>query len=146
MKRTWQLVLLDCTRRGERIIHATFAILTSATTPTSLKKDLKGRSTNSSRFLRKVFTCTLNHTLIAFLQLLAQYSGPGKKMPKSISKQYSLHPEPNPILDLPGFNATKNPSCRMHACDHGVFKRLLDMILELVGKQRAEIKRTFDER
>ena len=87
-----------------------------------------------------------NYTFNVFFQLLAQYSGPGKKMPKSISKQYSLHPEPNPIFDLPGFNACKNPSCRMHACDHGVFKRLLDMVLELVGKQRAEIKRTFDER
>ena len=87
-----------------------------------------------------------NYTFNVFFQLLAQYSGPGKKMPKSISKQYSLHPEPNPIFDLPGFNTYKNPSCRMHACDHGVFKRLLDMVLELVGKQRAEIKRTFDER
>lgn len=34
----------------------------------------------------------------------------------------------------------------MHACDHGTFKRILDLVVGVVGKQKAEVKRDFDDR
>ena len=34
----------------------------------------------------------------------------------------------------------------MHACDHGTFKRILDLVVGVVGKQKAQVKREFDDR
>jgi hypothetical protein len=80
-------------------------------------------------------------------QLFTQQNSNGvRKIPKKVSKDWSVHPEWNPLLDLPGFDPCKNPSCRMHACDHGTFKRILDLVVGVVGKQKAEVKRDFDDR
>ena len=57
-----------------------------------------------------------------------------------------MHPERNPLWDLPGFNPCKNPSCRMHACDHGTFKRILDLITAVISSRSSTIKRLFDDR
>ena len=37
------------------------------------------------------------------------------------------------LFYLPGFDPCKNPSCRMHACDQGIFKKLLSLIVDHEG-------------
>ena len=61
-------------------------------------------------------------------------------------KEISFHPEQNALFFLPGYDPMKNPSCRMHACDQGIFKKLLQMIIEHVKSQGQAIVRDFENR
>jgi len=75
-----------------------------------------------------------------------QHADAGQKIPKKLCQEWSVHPEPNPLWDLPGFNPCRNPSCRMHACDHGTFKRILDLTTAVISSRPSAIKRQFDDR
>jgi hypothetical protein len=70
----------------------------------------------------------------------------GKPAAKTVCREWSIHPEDNDLFRLPGFDPFKNPSCRMHATDHGIFKRLLDLSIFIISRQKANIKREFDDR
>ena len=61
-------------------------------------------------------------------------------------KEISFHPEENALFFLPGYDPTKNPSCRMHACDQGIFKKLLQMIIDHVKAQGQVVIREFENR
>jgi hypothetical protein len=86
----------------------------------------------------------INAIIISLLQKL--WSDGGRAPTKALCREWSIHPEPNPIFKLPGFDPFRNPSCRMHACDHGIFKRVLDLCTTLLSKHPAHIKREFDDR
>ena len=61
-------------------------------------------------------------------------------------KEHSIHPEMNMLFYLPGFDPCKNPSCRMHACDQGIFKKLLSLIVEHLKTERVAVVREFERR
>ena len=77
---------------------------------------------------------------------MREYAEAGRKIPRKLCKEWSVHSEPNPLWNLPGFNPCKNPSCRMHACDHGTFKRILDLTTAVISSRSSAIKRQFDDR
>ena len=62
------------------------------------------------------------------------------------SKEISFHPEPNALFDLPGFNPGMNPSCRMHSCDQGIFKKILDMVVQQIKMEPISVIREFESR
>jgi hypothetical protein len=70
----------------------------------------------------------------------------GRPLTTAISKEWSIHPEINRLFDLPGFDPFTNPSCRMHACDHGILVKVLDMVIKLITIKGATTKREFDNR
>jgi len=70
----------------------------------------------------------------------------GRPLTLAISKEWSIHPEINRLFDLPGFDPFTNPSCRMHACDHGILVKVLDMVIKLITIKGATTKREFDNR
>jgi len=90
-------------------------------------------------------TLTERHAYHAWMTQKMSNTG-GRPPTKAVCREWSIHPEVNPIFNLPGFDPFRNPSCRMHACDHGIFKRLLDLCTTLISKQPAHIKREFDDR
>ena len=61
-------------------------------------------------------------------------------------KEISFHPEYNALFDLPGFNPGMNPSCRMHSCDQGIFKKILDMVVQQIKTEPISIIREFESR
>ena len=61
-------------------------------------------------------------------------------------KFWSLHPEHNPIFWIAGLDLFKNPSCLMHAVDHGVFVRLLASVIEFVSSFGSQVIQEFEER
>jgi len=63
---------------------------------------------------------------------------------KQKSKELSIHPELNSFFDVPGMNPFFNPPCRMHSTDHGIFVKLLDLVKEVVKKERKSAE--FDKR
>ena len=67
-------------------------------------------------------------------------------MNESTCKEISFHPEQNALFFLPGYDPMKNPSCRMHACDQGIFKKLFQMIIEHVKAQGVVVVREFENR
>jgi hypothetical protein len=67
-------------------------------------------------------------------------------MNEATCKDISFHPEQNALFFLPGYDPMKNPSCRMHACDQGIFKKLFQMIIEHVKAQGVVVLREFENR
>ena len=61
-------------------------------------------------------------------------------------KDISFHPEPNALFHLPGYNPCRNPSCRMHACDQGIFKKLLDMVVQQIKLECSQVRTEFESR
>ena len=61
-------------------------------------------------------------------------------------KEWSIHPEPNGLFLVPGLDVFKTPSCMLHALDHGVFVRLLDMVCALVSQSSPAIQHDFEGR
>jgi hypothetical protein len=55
-------------------------------------------------------------------------------MPKEVSQQLSIHPEFNDMFYVPGMNPFNNPPCRMHQTDHGIFKSMLQTIVDFFKK------------
>ena len=61
-------------------------------------------------------------------------------------RDISFHPEPNALFHLPGYNPCRNPSCRMHACDQGIFKKLLDMVTQQIKLESTSVRTEFENR
>jgi hypothetical protein len=61
-----------------------------------------------------------------------------------LSKNLSIYIIPNPLLNIPGFNVFTNPPCRMHSCDHGIFKKLLELVIQYAKRKRKGVH--FDKR
>jgi len=61
-------------------------------------------------------------------------------------KFWSIHPEHNPLFSIPGLDVFKNPSCLMHAADHGVFVRLLASVFEFVSSFGTQVVQELEER
>ncbi len=58
---------------------------------------------------------------------------------QTASKQLSLQPEFNPLLQVPGLNVFHTPSCRMHAMDLGIAKKLMEYLHKFLSTQRNSI-------
>jgi hypothetical protein len=68
------------------------------------------------------------------------------KMTDELSRDLSFHPEPNALFNLPGYDPCRNPSCRMHATDQGLFKKIMDMVIQQVKLESATIRTAFENR
>ena len=53
------------------------------------------------------------------------------------SKEFSVHPEYNHLYDVPGLNVFRNPSCRAHATDLGIFKKILKWLYSKLHQLEA---------
>jgi hypothetical protein len=62
------------------------------------------------------------------------------------SKDFSIHPEYNALFDVPGLNVFRNPSCRAHSTDLGIFKKIFEMLVSKLISSGQEVSRTFEER
>ena len=62
------------------------------------------------------------------------------------SKEFSVHPEYNHLYDVPGLNVFRNPSCRAHATDLGIFKKNFEMVVLKITSIGSNISREFEER
>ena len=87
-----------------------------------------------------------NSEIVPRIQFSCSSDLTGNLAAKTVCREWSIHPEDNDFFRLPGFDPFKNPSCRMHATDHGIFKRLLDLSIFIISRQKANIKREFDDR
>ena len=68
------------------------------------------------------------------------------KMTDELYRDLPFHPEPNALFNLPGYDPCRNPSCRMHATDQGLFKKIMDMVIQQVKLESATIRTAFENR
>jgi len=59
---------------------------------------------------------------------------------------WSQHAETNALLDVPGLDVYMTPSCLMHSVDHGVFVKVLDLIIQLVKAAGQTTSSVFEDR
>ncbi len=47
-----------------------------------------------------------------------------------------IHSDSNPLHEVPGLDVFGGPPCRMHQTDHGIFVKLLELVMAAVAKER----------
>ena len=93
--------------------------------------------------IRQVSTFYCTQKLVSYFVLLQKIAA---SMSESECKEISFHPEYNSLFELPGFNPCMNPSCRMHSCDQGIFKKIFDIVVQQIKMEPIHIIREFENR
>jgi hypothetical protein len=65
-------------------------------------------------------------------------------MTQEQEQEFSMHGEDNYLWDIPDYDVFMTPVCRMHATDHGILVKILDLCVSIVKKQR--VRSVFDTR